>query len=127
MCMYYILVYVSIQALRFDAIKSLVIRQNLLLDELILLSEDQSCDQFLLARRVWVIDNLLSFSLSEYCSVEETEADVKERVYKVWGKDRELVIHNAEEVEQEQEEKEKEELKTGEMYCNVISCINDIF
>ena len=117
----------SIQALRFDAIKSLVIRQNLLLDELILLSEDQSCDQLLLARRVWVIDNSLSFSLSEYCSVEEMEEDVKERVYKVWGKERELVIHNAEEVEQEQEEKEKEELKTGEMYCNVISCINDIF
>ena len=125
MCMYYILVYISIQALRFDAIKSLVIRQNLLLDELILLSEDQSCDQLLLARRVWVIDNSLSFSLSEYCSVEEMEEDVKERVYKVWGKERELVIHNAEEVEQE--EKEKEELKTGEMYCNVISCINGIF
>ena len=87
---------IILQALKLDGIKSLVIRKNLLLDEL---SEIESTSittkqKMLLSQRVWLTDSGLRFSLTDYATMEETDDDILERVWSVLGtKGKYLISH----------------------------------
>ena len=76
------------QALKLDGIKSLLIRRDLLLDELSEMDSTpvSSEQKMLLSRKVCLTDPSLRFSLTDHTTMEETEDDIRERIEAVWGR-----------------------------------------
>ncbi len=89
----------------------MITRKNLLLDEL---SEIESTfitneQKMLLSQRVWLTDSaLLRFSLTDYVTIEETDDDIMERVWSVWGKKGKYSISYTENYKEKEIRNEKE-------------------
>ena len=98
-----------------DGIKSLMIRQSLLLNELVddnkpnedSLNKTTQHIKLMLPRRVWCVAGTQGFSLTDYCFPNEGEAEVRENLRSIWGDALDVVLEEDHEVIKTQEDEER--------------------
>lgn len=99
-----------------DGIKSLIIRQSTLLNELVDNSQPnkdslnkitQQNVKLMLPRRVWCVAGAQGFSLTDYCFPNEGEVEVRENLRSIWGDTLDVVLEDDHEVVRTQEDEER--------------------